>query len=210
MGKAPTGENLSTYKELCSLATDLNQRTWCSSSCIWLTTTPCGTPEKARRLDSRALPLEPVLRWSTLAQDCSKVIPLPIRSNPKDPGLNVFYLVSDSSREHEDCGQIFDSDCGRNFKQLTSNQWRVRESCCLALQDLLRGRTLESALDSVPELWHKLFRVMDDIKESVRIAASKTAGTLSRCCIRCAIRPPGQRPARRLSKQFCLRCWKTA
>ena len=27
---------------------------------------------------------------------------------------------------------------------LTSNQWRVRESCCEALQDLLRGRTLVS------------------------------------------------------------------
>ena len=24
---------------------------------------------------------------------------------------------------------------------ITSNQWRVRESCCAALQDLLRGRT---------------------------------------------------------------------
>ena len=25
---------------------------------------------------------------------------------------------------------------------LTSNQWRVRESCCGALQDLVRGRSL--------------------------------------------------------------------
>ncbi len=41
---------------------------------------------------------------------------------------------------------------------LTSNQWRVRESCCSALIDLLRGRTLENALDSLPSLWSKLFR----------------------------------------------------
>ena len=67
---------------------------------------------------------------------------------------------------------------------MTSNQWRVRESCCEALQDLLRGRTLESATDVLPNLWSDLFRVMDDIKESVRVAATKTVAALSRVCIR--------------------------
>ena len=44
----------------------------------------------------------------------------------------------------------------------TSNQWRVRESCCNALCDLLRGRTLDvddKALDYVPALWNDIFRV---------------------------------------------------
>ena len=63
---------------------------------------------------------------------------------------------------------------------LTSNQWRVRESCCDALQDLLRGRSLECAIEVLPNLWHDLFRVMDDIKESVRLAATKTTAALSR------------------------------
>ena len=63
---------------------------------------------------------------------------------------------------------------------LTSNQWRVRESCCDALQDLLRGRSLECAIEVLPALWHDLFRVMDDIKESVRLAATKTTAALSR------------------------------
>ena len=39
---------------------------------------------------------------------------------------------------------------------LTSNQWRVRESCCFALQDVLRGRTLEDALDVLPQIWSKV------------------------------------------------------
>ena len=32
---------------------------------------------------------------------------------------------------------------------LTSNLWRNRESSCLALADLFRGRTLENALEKV-------------------------------------------------------------
>ena len=69
-------------------------------------------------------------------------------------------------------------------REMTSSQWRVRESCCSALTDLLRGRTLESHLDSLASLWTDLFRVMDDIKESVRVAAGKTAQALSRVSIK--------------------------
>ena len=69
-------------------------------------------------------------------------------------------------------------------REMTSPQWRVRESCCSALTDLLRGRTLESHLDSLASLWTDLFRVMDDIKESVRVAAGKTAQALSRVSIK--------------------------
>ena len=61
---------------------------------------------------------------------------------------------------------------------------RVRESCCSGLTDLLRGRTLEDALDTLALLWQDVFRVMDDIKESVRVAATKTAQSLSRVSIK--------------------------
>ena len=68
---------------------------------------------------------------------------------------------------------------------LTSNQWRVRESCCGAIQDLVRGRTLTgSPMQVLPAIWTDLFRVMDDIKETVRLAAGKAVNALSRTCIR--------------------------
>ena len=77
---------------------------------------------------------------------------------------------------------------------LTSNQWRVRESCCYAFQDVLRGRTLEDALDVLPQVWSDLFRVMDDIKESVRLAAAKTVAALSRTSIKmCDVTQAGQK-----------------
>ena len=69
-------------------------------------------------------------------------------------------------------------------KEMTSAQWRVRESCCSALTDLLRGRTLDSHLELLASLWTDVFRVMDDIKESVRVAAGKTAQSLSRVSIK--------------------------
>ena len=63
---------------------------------------------------------------------------------------------------------------------LTSNLWRNRESSCMALADLLRGRTLENALDKIDPIWRTLFRVVDDIKESVRKAAQAALRALSK------------------------------
>jgi proteasome component ECM29 len=63
---------------------------------------------------------------------------------------------------------------------LTSNLWRNRESSCIALADLLRGRTLENALDKMDAIWSTLFRVVDDIKESVRKAAATALRALSK------------------------------
>lgn len=69
---------------------------------------------------------------------------------------------------------------------LTDGQWRVRESCCAALAELLTGGggALEPVLHRLPDMWTTLFRVRDDIKESVRLAAAKTLEVLSRVCVR--------------------------
>jgi len=70
------------------------------------------------------------------------------------------------------------------IKNLTSSMWRVRESSCLALNDLLRGRPLDDIIDKLPEIWETLFRVQDDIKESVRKAAELALKTLSKVCVK--------------------------
>ena len=67
---------------------------------------------------------------------------------------------------------------------LTSAQWRVRESSCVGLSYLLGGRTWDDALDILTQLWQDIFRVMDDPKESVRIASAKAAQSLSRVSIK--------------------------
>eukprot|EP00066_Takifugu_rubripes_P030645 XP_011619911.1 PREDICTED: proteasome-associated protein ECM29 homolog [Takifugu rubripes] len=70
------------------------------------------------------------------------------------------------------------------ISNLTSNTWRVRESSCLALNDLVRGRQADDLIDHLAEIWETLFRVLDDIKESVRKAADLALKTLSKVCTR--------------------------
>jgi len=35
---------------------------------------------------------------------------------------------------------------------------------CLAVNDLVKGRQLDSILDQLPELWHIMLKLLDDIK----------------------------------------------
>jgi len=68
---------------------------------------------------------------------------------------------------------------------LTAPQWRVRMSCCLALADFLRGggsKSMCDSVDSFPSLWTQLFRVMDDVHEGTRQAASNTTKVVSKVC----------------------------
>lgn len=75
---------------------------------------------------------------------------------------------------------------------LTSVQWRTRESSCIALSDFLRGRPLDDVIDYLPKLWESCFRVLDDIKESVRKAAEVACRGLSKVgpvyCVYCTLK----------------------
>lgn len=63
---------------------------------------------------------------------------------------------------------------------LTNYEWRVRISCCNALADLLRVNVRLNLAKCAPELLKILFRVMDDIHEGTRLAATNTTKTLSK------------------------------
>ena len=185
MGKAPSGANLTTYKELCSLASDLNQpdlvykfMNLANHNAMW----------NSKRGAAFGFGTIAAKAGEQLEPHLAKIIPKLYRyqfdPTPKiQQSMQSIWnaLVTDTSKTVDQyLPQILD-DLRAN---LTNNQWRVRESCCVALQDLLRGRTLESAVQVLPSLWSDLFRVMDDIKESVRLAAGKTVAALSRNCIR--------------------------
>lgn len=68
---------------------------------------------------------------------------------------------------------------------MNSGQYRVRQSCCLAVQDLLKSsgnKSVHDAVNYMNELWTKLFRVMDDHHEDTRKVATNTARVLSKVC----------------------------
>jgi proteasome component ECM29 len=67
---------------------------------------------------------------------------------------------------------------------LGDRMWRAREAACLALSELLPGRTYAQLAPVLGELHTKLLRVLDDVKETVREAALKGWRALCSACVR--------------------------
>ncbi|XP_037090665.1 proteasome adapter and scaffold protein ECM29-like [Pollicipes pollicipes] len=188
LGKDPSGGQLSTYKELCSLASDLNQpdliykfMTLVNHNAAW--NSRRGAAFGFSTIASRA--------GEALTPHLGNIVPKLYRYqfDPKPQVQQTMRaiwasIVPDTSKTMQQyLPQIMDEVLAR----LTDNLWRVRESCCAALAELLcggGGSALEPVLHRLPEMWSTLFRVRDDIKESVRLAAHKTLEVLSRVSVR--------------------------
>ena len=69
---------------------------------------------------------------------------------------------------------------------IISREWRAREASCMALAELLSGRTHDEVAGSLTEMHTRLMRAVDDIKESVRKAAQSAwrglSSVLNRLC----------------------------
>ncbi|KAK5644780.1 hypothetical protein RI129_006080 [Pyrocoelia pectoralis] len=188
LGKAPTGGNLSTYKELCALASDLNKPDLlyqfmhiANHNAIW-------NSKKGAAFG-----------FSSIAEKCGeqlqphlpKIIPKLYRYQfDPTPSIqlsmqNIWHtLVQDTQKTLEQYHHEILSDLIDN---LTSPQFRVRQSCCFALQDFFTNganTSIHDALGRLEELWTKLFRVMDDHHEATRTVAIKAGKLLSKLCVR--------------------------
>ncbi|KAJ5647574.1 hypothetical protein N7490_003946 [Penicillium lividum] len=67
---------------------------------------------------------------------------------------------------------------------LQGREWRVRQASCAAVADLIQGRRPEVYAEYLDEIYSKAFRLLDDIKESVRAAALKLCQTITNSVIR--------------------------
>ncbi|XP_076026432.1 proteasome adapter and scaffold protein ECM29 isoform X2 [Genypterus blacodes] len=184
LGKTPDGHGLTTYKELCSLASDLNQpdlvykfMNLANHHAMW--NSRKGAAFGFHMIASKA--------GEQLAPFLPQLVPRLYRYQ-FDPNLGIRQamtsiwdaLVTDKTTVDKYLKEILQDV----ISNLTSNTWRVRESSCLALNDLIRGRQADDLIDHLAEIWETLFRVLDDIKESVRKAADLTLKTLSKVCTR--------------------------
>ncbi|KAM3938188.1 proteasome adapter and scaffold protein ECM29 isoform 2-T2 [Leptodactylus fuscus] len=184
IGKAPDGQGLSTYKELCALASDLSQpdliykfMNLANHHAMW----------NSRKGAAFGFNVIATKAGEQLAPFMSQLVPRLYRYQ-FDPNTGIRQamtsiwnaLVMDKTMVDKYLTEILQD----LINNLTSNLWRIRESSCLALNDLLRGRQLDDVVDKLPEIWETLFRVQDDIKESVRKAAELALKTLSKVCIR--------------------------
>lgn len=67
---------------------------------------------------------------------------------------------------------------------MMGREWRVRQASCAAIADLIQGRQPEKFASYMDEIFTKAFKLLDDIKESVRTAALKLCQTLTGSVIR--------------------------
>ncbi|XP_032418373.1 proteasome adapter and scaffold protein ECM29 [Xiphophorus hellerii] len=184
LGKTPDGQSLSTYKELCSLASDLNQpdlvykfMNLANHHAMW----------NSRKGAAFGFHMIATKAGEQLAPFLPQLVPRLYRYQ-FDPNLSIRQamtsiwdaLVTDKTLVDKYLKEILQDV----ISNLTNNTWRVRESSCLALNDLIRGRQADDLIDHLAEMWETLFRVLDDIKESVRKAADLALKTLSKVCVR--------------------------
>ncbi|XP_053602483.1 proteasome adapter and scaffold protein ECM29 isoform X2 [Plodia interpunctella] len=186
LGTAPTGGNLSTYKELCSLASDLNQPDLLYKFMHLAHHNAVWNSKKGAAFGFHSIALS---AGAQLAARLPHIVPrlFRYRFDPA-PRLHLAMtaiwhaLVPNTHLTVQKYHKEILEDLVTN---LTSNQWRVRMSSCNALADLLRGaQSLHESLPQLPTIWAQLFRVMDDVHEGTRQAATSTANVLSKLCIR--------------------------
>lgn len=187
IGKTPEGGNITTYKELCSLASDLNRpdliyqfMNLAHHNSIWNT----------RR--GAAFGFNHIINMSSEALQpyLASIVPKLFRYQ-FDPNARIQQSMSSiwhSIIKQQDHKKIVDDYLLEILVDLEQNilspLWRVRESCCTALCDLIKGgRNLESISMKFGQFWRLLFKVADDIKESVRVAAELTLKSLQRVTI---------------------------
>lgn len=81
-------------------------------------------------------------------------------------------------------GEYFEDILSDLAKNMSNQEWRVREASCLAMSSLLQSYNSDKFYGVTEELWSVTFRCMDDIKESVRAAGTRLAGALSKNFLR--------------------------
>lgn len=184
--------SVSTYKDVLNLASDVGDpslvykfMSLAKSSALW----------SSRK--GMAFGLGSILSKSSLDEMLSSNKSLSDRLIPKlyrykfDPSTSVSKsmndiwnaLIKDSSKTIND---NFDAILKELLKSMGNKEWRVRQASTLALNDLLQIVTLDKYEDKIEDIWNMSFRVMDDIKESVRKEGTKLTRTLSTILTRTA------------------------
>ncbi|KKZ64834.1 hypothetical protein EMCG_09282 [[Emmonsia] crescens] len=188
-GALPTGEgSVTTYKDIVGLASEVGDpslvyrfMSLASNNAIWSSRAAFGR-----------FGLSNVLSDSNvngyLAQN-PKLYPKLYRYR-FDPNTNVQRsmndiwnaLVKDSNAVIE---ANFDAIMDDLLKSvMTGREWRVRQASCAAIADLIQGRPVEKYDKYLSDILTKAFKVLDDIKATVRQAALRLCQVLTNIVIR--------------------------
>ena len=188
-GALPTGEgnSVTTYKDIVNLASEVGDpslvyrfMSLASNSAIWSSRAAFGR-----------FGLSQVLSDSSTDGY--------LAHNPKlysalyryrfDPNANVRAAMNDIwSALVKDSKVTLDTHFDRILedlcKSILNKEWRTRQASCAALADLIQGRPLSAYESQLTRIWELTFKVCDDIKPSVTIAAMQLAHVLTGILIR--------------------------
>ena len=184
-GELPTGDGSSvrTYKDIVNLASELGNpslvykfMSLASNKALWTGRAAFGKFGLSNILSDSSV-------GGYLAEN-PKLYPKLYRYL-FDPNLNVRSsmktiwdaLVKDTSAVVD---AHFDNIMGELLKSIMDGkEWRVREASSLAITHLIQGQPVEKYDKYLQDILTKAFKVLDDIKDSVRVAASKLSQTLT-------------------------------
>lgn len=189
-GSLPTGEgsSVNTYKDIMNLAAEAGDPTLvyrfmslASNNAIWTNRAAFGRFGISNILSDSSVN-------GYLAKN-PKIYPKLYRyrfdPNPNvQRSMNTIWnaLVKDSTVV---IAAHFDEIMDDLLKSMvTGREWRVRQASCTAIADLIQGRQPETYAKYVDEILTRAFRVLDDIKETVRLAALGLCQTITNAIVR--------------------------
>ncbi|XP_078484788.1 proteasome adapter and scaffold protein ECM29-like [Ciona intestinalis] len=191
LGKAPDGSSLNTYKELCSLASDLNQPDLVYKFLHLANHHALWNSKKGAAFGFRSIA---IAAREQLTPHLPQIVPRLYRytfdpqTSVRNAMTSIWNVVApDPIKTVDEYSLSILEDLLSN---LTNKIWRTRQACCLALADLLKTGARRPDSDAgiitrrLPEIWSIILRVRDDVKESVRDACEQTCTVLKRVTIR--------------------------
>ncbi|KAJ5408305.1 hypothetical protein N7509_002188 [Penicillium cosmopolitanum] len=189
-GALPTGDNTSvnTYKDIMNLAAEAGDPTlvyrfmsMASNNALWSNRAAFGRFGISSILSNSSVD-------GYLAQN-PKIYPKLFRyrfdPNPNvQRSMNTIWqaLVKDPTVVVDAHFEPIMEDLLKSM--LSGREWRARQASCAAVADLVSGRRPEKYAQYLDEIFEKAFKLLDDIKESVRTAALKLCQTLTNSVIR--------------------------
>ncbi|KAK6528871.1 proteasome component M29 [Orbilia ellipsospora] len=184
-GALPTGDgSVSTYKDILSLASEVGDSSLvykfmslASHSAMWSSRAAFGR-----------------FGLGTIMSNSEEMF----AENPKlyaklfryrfDPNPNVQRSMNDIwkalvKNPSATIDKYFDSIMEDLLKTVIDREWRTREASCGAIADLVQGRQPYQYEKHLQNIWTMSFKVLDDIKASVREAAMKLCRTLTKSLV---------------------------
>lgn len=188
LGTVPGGGgNLTTYRELCSLAKDMGQPD--------LLYKFMDLANHQAALNSRRGAAVGFAHIAKLAGDdlkpyLSTMLPriyrLQFDPNPEvqETMSNIWQSLVPETRNKLE--EFLPEILKELMTEITSRIWRHRESSARAMADLLQGRQWDQLKDTFAQIWKLAFRVADDIKETVRQAGIHLLTAMKRISLKFA------------------------